>query len=291
MVPEDSPAEDARSPHPHPGTHTPIPVLTPPPVPTAQSAHGSVLSPGPGPSGPDPSAPPRAVPRGRRSDRGNGPNHRAAGGSERPQRCVRSGCAGTAPCLSFPSRERSECPDVGGKTPLSSYIGAGGLRIQALKDPDGRKEDKRLFQTERGLYYPSDEEPAVPSPHPEPCRGLCHPKAPLAPRCVGGAPGHPQAGRLPAPAAVTRGDRGRRGAALGSPSLPVPGPHLSHSLEIPAQGSRCHREMCSWAAWEVESGCSWVRVLCTRGTRGLRPRAHRTGRCTGFGSCSVGRSS
>lgn len=179
----------------------------------------------------------------------------------------------------------------GGKTPLSSYIGAGGLRIQALKDPDGRKEDKRLFQTERGLYYPSDEEPAVPSPHPEPCRGLCHPKAPLAPRCVGGAPGHPQAGRLPAPAAVTRGDRGRRGAALGSPSLPVPGPHLSHSLEIPAQGSRCHREMCSWAAWEVESGCSWVRVLCTRGTRGLRPRAHRTGRCTGFGSCSVGRSS
>lgn len=151
VVPEDSPAEDARSPHPHPGTHTPIPVLTPPPVPTAQSAHGSVLSPGPGPSGPDPSAPPRAVPRGRRSDRGNGPNHRAAGGSERPQRCVRSGCAGTAPCLSFPSRERSECPDVGGKTPLSSYIGAGGLRIQALKDPDGRKEDKRLFQTERAL--------------------------------------------------------------------------------------------------------------------------------------------
>lgn len=39
----------------------------------------------------------------------------------------------------------------GGKTPLSSYIGAGGLRIQALKDPDGRKEDKRLFQTERAL--------------------------------------------------------------------------------------------------------------------------------------------
>lgn len=193
MVPEDSPAEDARSPHPHPGTHTPIPVLTPPPVPTAQSAHGSVLSPGPGPSGPDPSAPPRAVPRGRRSDRGNGPNHRAAGGSERPQRCVRSGCAGTAPCLSFPSRERSECPDVGGKNPpefihwsrRSQDPGAEGPRWEERRQAALPNGERALLSQRRGTCG------AQPSPRAMP-RSVS-PKSPLSTslrrRCTRTPPG------------------------------------------------------------------------------------------------------
>lgn len=193
MVPEDSPAEDARSPHPHPGTHTPIPVLTPPPVPTAQSAHGSVLSPGPGPSGPDPSAPPRAVPRGRRSDRGNGPNHRAAGGSERPQRCVRSGCAGTAPCLSFPSRERSECPDVGGENPpefihwswRSQDPGAEGPRWEERGQAALPNGERALLSQRRGTCG------AQPSPRAMP-RSVS-PKSPLSTslrrRCTRTPPG------------------------------------------------------------------------------------------------------
>lgn len=193
VVPEDSPAEDARSPHPHPGTHTPIPVLTPPPVPTAQSAHGSVLSPGPGPSGPDPSAPPRAVPRGRRSDRGNGPNHRAAGGSERPQRCVRSGCAGTAPCLSFPSRERSECPDVGGENPpefihwswRSQDPGAEGPRWEERGQAALPNGERALLSQRRGTCG------AQPSPRAMP-RSVS-PKSPLSTslrrRCTQTPPG------------------------------------------------------------------------------------------------------
>lgn len=89
-------------------------------------------------------------------------------------------------------------------------------------------------------------------------------------------------------------------------------------LGLLAQGSRCHREMCSWAVMGYQSQCpphqegprglsragSGERTLQSQepapmglSTQGRCRRAsshsltHQTGRCTGSGFCSAGRSS
>lgn len=93
------------------------------------------------------------------------------------------GVRGDSPVPRFPKQGKLRVSGSGGGKIPPGFI-YWSWRSQ---DPGGegprrekRKEDEWLFQTERGLYYPGHEEAAVPSPHPEPCRGLCHPEVPLA---------------------------------------------------------------------------------------------------------------